>query len=127
MRRRRRAFLLALIAAAPACRAVETNYAYPADLDHPNYVRRTKAVREFVERQDAAQLPRAFDLLLDSQPYIRAMAYRTIRSLSRDGRDFGYRPYLEETVRRGIVARWRSWWEAGQPAPEAAGPEGIGG
>ncbi|MGQ0612457.1 MAG: hypothetical protein ACT4PV_01730 [Planctomycetaceae bacterium] len=103
------------------CRGVETSYRYPDDLWHPNYVKRTKAAREFAARSDATQLPRAFDLLLDREDHIRDMAYLTLRTLSAGGRDFGYKPWMPEPVREGIVARWRAWWEAGQPG-EAGAP-----
>lgn len=119
MRGRMRTVLL-LAPVLLSCRAVTTPFRYPEDLRHPDYVKRVKAVGRFAETRDASQLPDAFDLLLDREPGIRAVAHETIRSLSRDGRDFGYRPWLSEQVRRGVVARWRAWWAAGQPG----GPEG---
>ncbi len=102
------------------CRGVETSYRYPDDLWHPNYVKRTKAAREFASRADQAQLPRAFELLLDREDHIRDLAYHTLRALSAGGRDFGYKPWMAEPIRAGIVARWRAWWEAGQPADASA-------
>ncbi len=99
-----------------ACqRPVTTSYVYPRDLDHPDYVKRSKAVRDFLLIRDAEQMPGAFALLNDREAHIRVMAYDAIRQMSRDQRDFGYRPYLEEQTRRGIVKRWRAWYEAGQP------------
>jgi hypothetical protein len=108
-----------------ACRAVETSYRYPDDLDHPDYVKRAKAVDEFVSRGDAARLPHAFHLLRDPDPGIRAQAWLAIRDLS-GGEDFGYRPYLSAGVRAGIVARWRAWWCSGRGAPEPE-REAVGG
>jgi len=100
-----------------ACqRPVTTSYVYPRDLDHPDYVKRSKAVRDFLLLRDTEQMPGAFALLNDREAHIRVMAYDAIRNMSRDQRDFGYRPYLEEQTRRGIVERWRAWYEAGQPA-----------
>lgn len=107
-----------------ACRAIETPYAYPADLRHPNYVKRTKATAEFARRQDAAQLPGAFDLLTDPEHEIRALAYQTLRALSRGGRDFGYRPYLSQPALGRAAQQWRAWWEAGQPE-EAPAAEAV--
>jgi len=116
MRARRLLLAAALLA---SCRGVETSYRYPEDLRHPNYVKRSKSACEFARRADASQLPGAFDLLLDREEHIRELAHATIRSLSAGRRDFGYRAWLGEAVRAGIVARWRAWWEAGQPAGPA--------
>lgn len=110
-----RRLLLPLLLAAAGCMAVETPCDYPRDLRHPNSVKRSKAAAEFARRKDAAQLPGAFELLDDPDGQIRLLAYDTIRGMSRGGRDFGYKPWLEEPVRRGVAARWRAWWEAGQP------------
>jgi len=93
-----------------ACRGVTTSYVYPDDLTHPDYVKRTKAVREFAERRDRERLPSAFDLLLDEEGQIRAMAHETLRAMMPGGEDFGYRPYLPPKTLRGIVARWKAWW-----------------
>jgi hypothetical protein len=96
---------------------VETSYAYPADLYHPDYVKRSKAVAEFAERRDRSQLPEAFRLLLDEDAHIRLVAHKAIRELSPGSEDFGYRPYLPRDVRFGIVTRWQAWWvKAGAPA-----------
>ena len=122
MRPSMRVFALILVAGAlsVACaRKTTTSYAYPADLMHPNYVKRTKAVREFAARRDESQMPDAFALLLDREAHIRSIAYEAIRSMSPEGRDFGYRPYLAADVRAGIVERWESWWVA-QSAGESA-------
>jgi len=108
--------LLLVLGALPACRAVTTSYRYPDDLTHPNYVKRTKAVQQFAAMRDVSQLPDAFDLLLDEEDQIRALAYETLKAMSPDGRDFGYRAYLPESARIGIVARWRAWWVARQGA-----------
>ncbi|MFQ5844875.1 MAG: hypothetical protein ACE5JG_07795 [Planctomycetota bacterium] len=107
--------LVLLVSLAGACRGVETSYDYPEDLFHPNYIKRSKAVREFARRRDTERLPDAFDLLLDREAHIRALAWDTIRRIT--GKDFEYRPYLDERTRAGIVARWRADWEAsGRPA-----------
>ena len=96
------------------CRGVTTQYTYPDDLIHPNYVKRTKAVQQFVRERDASQLPEAFDLLLDEEDHIRSLAYSALKKMSPGGRDFGYRTYLPESVRIGIVQRWVAWWESEQ-------------
>ncbi len=103
-----------LLLALTGCISATTEADYPDDLYSPNYVLRTQAALEFAGRRDESQLPDAFDLLLDSEGQIRALAWTTIRSLTPGERDFGYRPYLEEDVRWGIVARWRAWWIAGR-------------
>lgn len=120
-----------LLAAAAGCRAVETQVDYPKDLYHPDYVKRSKAVAEFAEQRDRSQLPEAFQLLLDDDANIRLVAYAAIRDLSPGAEDFGYRPYLPQDVRYGIVVRWQAWWvknggtgagtapEAGAAAPLA--------
>ncbi|MHC4960209.1 MAG: hypothetical protein ACYTGN_17785 [Planctomycetota bacterium] len=114
------AWILAAGALSVACtRKTTTSFVYPDDLTHPAYVKRTKAVREFAVRKDASQLPDAFGLLLDREAHIRSMAYEAIKDMSPDGRDFGYRPYLSEGVRAGIVERWEAWWVA-QAAEESA-------
>ena len=102
--------LLLGVAAAVGCRAVETHADYPADLYHPDYVKRSKAVAEFAGQRDRKQLPKAFQLLLDDDANIRLVAYLTIRDLSPGAEDFGYRPYLSQDVRFGIVTRWQVWW-----------------
>lgn len=104
--------LLAGLPLIVACRAVTTSVDYPADLSHPNYVKRTKATQRFAQLRDESQLPRAFDLLMDPESHIRALAYATIRDLTPGGEDFGYRPYLPEEVRAGIVVRWEAAWRA---------------
>ena len=114
MGRRRCVLLLAALVCTAGCRAVTTSHNYPDDLSHPNYVKRSKAVREFAHRADASRLPGAFRLLLDDEGHIRSIAYRTIRDLSPGGEDFGYRPHLPPDVRGPIVARWRAWWVAQQ-------------
>ncbi len=121
-----------LLLAVGGCRAVTTSYVYPDDLTHPDYVKRSKAVQQFVADKDVSQLPAAFALLNDEDGQIRAMAFLAIREMSRDGTDWGYAPYLDAKTRREAVRRWRSWWVAGQgprtledhqnsDAPEAAG------
>ena len=100
----------------PACRGVTTDYRYPYDLTHPNYVKRTKAAREFAGSRDRAQLPEAFDLLMDEEAHIRSLAYEAIKAMSADGTDFGYRSYLPAAVRIGIVERWEAWWVAQEAA-----------
>ncbi len=112
MRRLGAGFLLLLASA--GCRAVTTSYIYPDDLTHPDYVKRSKAVRQFLEEKDVSQLPAAFDLLEDEDGQIRAMAFLAIREMSRDGIDWGYAPYFDAKKRREIVRRWRNWWVAGQ-------------
>jgi hypothetical protein len=113
--------LLVLWLALAGCRSVGTSFEYPDDLTHPNYVKRSMAVRQFGELKDRSQLPDAFRLLLDEESHIRAMAYETIRELSPDGEDFGYRPYLSEDVRIGIVTRWEAWWRKTQAGEAADG------
>ena len=104
-----------------ACRSATTSVDYPDDLTHPNYVKRSMAVQQFALRKDRSQLPGAFQLLLDEESHIRAMAYETIRALSPDGEDFGYRPYLSPDVRIGIVQRWEAWWRKAQTGEAADG------
>lgn len=104
---------LLLFAITAGCRAVETHAEYPADLYHPDYVKRSKAVATFAERKDKSQLPDAFRLLLDDDGNVRLIAYGAIRELSPGGEDFGYRPYLSREVRFGIVVRWQTWWVKG--------------
>jgi hypothetical protein len=117
------AWLVALALLPAACRAVETSYRYPEDLRHPDYVKRSLAVAEFAELRDRAQLPDAFRLLLDENAQIRLVAYEAIRDLSPNGEDFGYRPYLPEDVRCGIVLRWQAWWTATTSAGEEVARE----
>ena len=93
-----------------ACGATTTGYRYPDDLYHANYVKRSMAVRHFAVIEDSSQLPDAFVLLMDQEGQIRATAHRAIVALTPGGEDFGYRPYLSEQVRAGIVARWEAWW-----------------
>jgi hypothetical protein len=115
------AWILAAGALSVACtRKTTTTFVYPDDLTHPSYVKRTKAVREFAARKDASRLPDAFSLLLDREAHIRSMAYDAIRSMSPEGRDFGYRPYLSADVRAGIVERWEAWWVAQEAGRESA-------
>ena len=104
-----------------ACLPKTTSFDYPDDLTHPNYVKRSMAVQRFGELQDRSQLPDAYQLLLDDDAHIRAMAYETIRGLSTDGEDFGYRPYLSEAVRVGIVLRWEAWWRKTRTGKAADG------
>lgn len=111
--------------AAAGCRAVETHAEYPADLYHPDYVKRSKAVAEFARQQDRSQLPEAFQLLLDDDANIRLVAYSAIREMSPGGEDFGYRPYLPGDVQYGIVVRWQAWWVKSTSAP-AGEPEAEG-
>jgi len=127
----RKGLLWLLLVAAAGCRAVETEIDYPKDLYHPDYVKRSKAVAEFAGQRDRSRLPEAFQLLLDDDANIRLVAYATIRDLSPGAEDFGYRPYLPQEVRYGIVVRWQAWWvknggtgaattsEAGAAAPLA--------
>ena len=103
-----------LLLAAGGCRAVTTSYIYPDDLTHPDYVKRSKAVQQFVADKDVSQLPAAFALLNDEDGQIRAMAFLAIREMSRDGTDWGYAPYLAAKTRREVVRRWRHWWVSGQ-------------
>jgi hypothetical protein len=115
--------LLALLLWA-GCRAVETHAEYPQDLYHPDYVKRSKAVAEFAEQRDRSQLPQAFELLLDDDAHIRLMAYTAIRDMSPGAEDFGYRPYLPQDVRYGIVVRWQAWWvKNGGATPAVEGGE----
>jgi len=107
-------FAASLVLLCAACRSVSTDFRYPEDLYHPNYVKRSKAVRRFAVLKDVSALPRAFSLLLDGEAHIRAVAHETIRGMMVDGEDFGYRPYLSEEVRIGIVARWEAWWVQSQ-------------
>ena len=111
------------------CVKKSTPYVYPDDLTHANYVRRTKAVRHFARNPDPADLDRIFDRLLDPEAQIRAIAYESITALMPAGEDFGYRPYLSEGTRVGIVRRWRRWWfeERGQDDGCAADGEGKSG
>ena len=119
---RPRMWRLSLVALALAgCRSTTTSFDYPDDLTHPNYVKRSQAVQRFGELKDRSQLPDAFRLLLDQEAHIRGMAYETIRALSPDGEDFGYRPYLAPDVRIGIVARWEAWWSKSQAGEVADG------
>ncbi len=113
--------LFLVLAVLPACVSKRTAYVYPDDLYHFSYVRRSKAVAEFAARKDASQLPDAFRLLLDEDAGVRFLAYETIKDLSPGGEDFGYRPYLAEDVRIGIVSRWEAWWRKRRE------PGGIGG
>ncbi len=99
---------------------METHVQYPQDLYHPDYVKRSKAVAEFAGQRDKAQLPAAFQLLLDDDANIRLVAYATIRDLSPGAEDFGYRPYLPQDVRYGIVVRWQTWWVKNGGTAEAA-------
>ncbi len=94
------------------CAGTTTAYSYPDDLMHPNYVKRSRAVREFAERGDEARLPGAFRLLMDDQAHIRAIAADVLRELTPGGRDFGYRAHLPLRDRAGITARWRAFWLA---------------
>ncbi|MHC4340646.1 MAG: hypothetical protein ACYSX0_10610 [Planctomycetota bacterium] len=103
--------VLLLLLVLGAC-SVTTSYRYPEDLNNPSYVKRSKAVRDFVALKDESRLPAAFDLLMDEEAHIRALAHEAIRVMT-DGEDFGYRPYLSESARAGIVARWEAWWLAG--------------
>jgi len=103
---------------------VETSYRYPDDLFHPDYVKRSKAVAEFAEREDRSQLPEAFRLLLDDDANIRLVAYEAIRGMSDGAEDFGYRPYLPPEIRYGIVTRWRAWWEKSGTEPPAEASDG---
>jgi len=114
----RLACLLVVLGAA-GCFTVETKYEYPDDLTHPDYVKRSKAVKQFAAEKDERQLPRAFRLLMDSEAHIRAIAHETIRSLTPENRDFGYAAYLPMDVRAGIVARWEAWWLAQKNGAEA--------
>jgi len=117
--------LLGLLVVAAGCVARETHAEYPRDLYHPDYVRRSKAVAEFAERGDKSQLPQAFELLLDDDAHIRLVAYEAIREMSPGAEDFGYRAYLPQDVRFGIVVRWQAWWvKGGGATPEAAGEAG---
>lgn len=105
--------VLPLLALA-GCISATTDYRYPQDLNHPDYVKRSMAVREFSEVRDASQMPDAFDLLNDDEGHIRSMAHQAIREMS-GGEDFGYQAYFDDWKRRAIVANWRAWWEAGKP------------
>ncbi len=122
--------LLGLLLATGACRAVETHAQYPQDLYHPDYVKRSKAVATFAEQKDRSQLPDAFQLLLDDDANIRLVAYGAIREMSPGAEDFGYRPYLPQDVRFGIVVRWQAWWVktdgTGEPPATTEG-EGVAG
>ncbi len=113
--------LTLVLAVLGSCRAVTTSYTYPDDLTHLNYVKRTKAVRQFAVERDVSQLPAAFDLLLDDEDHIRSLAHEAIKAMSPDRNDFGYLSYLPESVRIGIVARWEAWWVAQQGAGEGRG------
>lgn len=112
-----------LLVAAAGCRAVETEFEYPKDLYHPDYVKRSRAVAEFAEQRDRSQLPEAFQLLLDDDANIRLVAYAAIRDLSPGAEDFGYRPYLPQDVRYGIVVRWQAWWVKNGGTEAATAPE----
>jgi len=102
-----------------ACSGTTTSYVYPADLTHPNYVKRSKAVQEFATRADEEQLPGAFRLLMDDHAHIRAIAAEALRSMTPGGRDFGYKAYLPARDRAGIAERWRAYWVS--QAPDGAG------
>lgn len=104
----------------PACRGVSTSYRYPQDLSHPDYVKRSKALRHFAQERDADRLPQAFPLLTDEDANIRMLAHRSIASLMPGGEDFGYRPYLPAAQRIRLAAQWQAWWEKGG-AREAEG------
>ncbi len=101
-----------LLSVLASCRGVVTGYRYPDDLTHPNYVKRSQAVREFAATQDRSQLPRVFGLLNDPEAHIRAIAHRGLRALMPGEQDFGFEPSLPEQDRVRIAATWRSWWEA---------------
>jgi len=101
--------LLLGVVTAGGC-AYETHIEYPEDLYHPNYVKRSKAVAEFARRKDKSQLPQAFELLLDEDANIRLVAHETIRELTPDHDDKGYRPYLPLELRYAIVVRWQAAW-----------------
>lgn len=105
--------ILLFASALAACRGVVTGYSYPDDLSHPNYVKRSQAVREFAATSDRAQLPRAFALLNDPEGHIRAIAHRALRALMPAEEDFGFDPSLPEQERVRIAATWKAWWEAG--------------
>jgi hypothetical protein len=102
--------VLVLIVVVGACKAATTSYDYPEDLDHPDYVKRSQAVRRFADLRDKEQLPGAFRLLLDDEAHIRALAHATLRAMMRGKEDFGYRPYLPEAERYSIATRWEAWW-----------------
>jgi hypothetical protein len=116
---------VALLTVVGGCISRETHARYPEDLHHPDYVKRTKAVAEFAQRLDRSQMPDAFRLLLDDDANIRLVAYEAIRQMSPGGEDFGYRPYLPQDVRFGVVSRWQTWWErnGGEPAIQAEEPK----
>ena len=101
--------LIASALALAAC-AVETKYVYPDDLGSANYMRRTQAAQEFVERGDSAEAERAFALLDDERVSLRAMMHVALRDLS-EGEDFGYRPGLSEQDRVRVARRWQGWFQ----------------
>lgn len=113
-----------LILVLAGCRGVATSSNYPEDLWHPNYVKRSQAVARFATTQDESQLPDAFALLMDNEAHIRAMAHDAIKAMSPGGKDFGYRSYLSDVVRIGIVERWKAWWMAER---QGHGQEASGG
>lgn len=100
-----------------AC-ASTTEETYPADLTHPNYVKRSRAVRRFAVEKDVRPLEegRAWDLLRDEEGGIRSVAHKAIRDLTPGRRDFGYAPDLPPDVRDGVAARWEAWWRKSQEA-----------
>ena len=104
-----RAVWTAIVLLGAAC-AVTTSYAYPEDLDSPDYIKRTHAAREFARRRDEASAVEAFGLLNDELISLRSLVHRALRDLSH-GEDFGYRPDLDEEDRARVARRWQHWWE----------------
>ena len=111
----------AVIVLLAACRAVTTSYSYPGDLSHPNYVKRTKALRHFAESNDRTHLGEAFPLLLDEESHIRMVAYRAIKGMMPGGRDFGYHPTLEVHDRIRLAQEWEAWWRTTRTSEGADG------
>ncbi|NJN14273.1 MAG: hypothetical protein HC813_01035 [Planctomycetes bacterium] len=113
-----------------SCRGVTTSYRYPEDLRHPNYMKRSHAVRQFVREQDRGQIAEAFHLLNDAEGHIRALACGALREMVGGEQEFGYQPFLPEADRVRISAAWRAWWETSSEGdggvPEGTPPPGPG-
>jgi hypothetical protein len=106
------AAVFALVALLCGC-ASTSDRDYPADLSSGSYIRRTQALGELGQRQDAANAEHAFALLRDQEITVRTLAHDALRDLSA-GEDFGYRADLEEGDRIRVARRWQYWWEQGR-------------
>lgn len=81
---------------------------------------RARALTLGDEWPERVVVPELIRHLEDPDPVVRLTAHNEL--CRRTGRDFGFRPWHDESSRAQAVARWESWWN-GEGATAPPSPE----